>query len=65
MNYTYKPVMRGTRWVIECTDEKGETDIMTCGINPTREEVLARIRMLRVDDDNINVKRGQPRVLQG
>jgi hypothetical protein len=63
--YTYKLVMHGSRRVIEATDQDGQTTLMTCGINPTAEEVLEKIRMLRIDDDNIDAKKGYPRKLQG
>jgi hypothetical protein len=41
-----------------------ETGLMSCGINPTYEEVLERIRFLERDDDNIDAKHGEPRKFQ-
>jgi hypothetical protein len=63
--FTYKLVMRGSRRVIEAKDQDGQVTILTCGINPTTEEVLEKIRMLRIDDDNIDAKKGYPRKLLG
>ena len=62
--FTYAIVHRSGRWMIEVTDETGETNFMTCGINPTKAEVWARVRMLRLDDDGIDASHGQPRNYQ-
>jgi hypothetical protein len=63
-SFSYKPVKHGKRWVIEATDQDGATSLMTCGANPTLEEVRARIRFLQLDDDKIDAKSGKPRKFQ-
>jgi hypothetical protein len=60
---SYKPTRYGSRWVIEATID-GEPSIMTCGTNPTKAEVLERIRFLKLDDDKIDVRRGAQRKYQ-
>jgi hypothetical protein len=63
-SYSYKPVRYGSRWVIEATNADGETNLMTCGVNPTETEVRERIRFLLLDDDKIDVNNGAARKYQ-
>ena len=63
--FSYEPVCHNGRWMIRATDANGETNFMTCGINPTEAEVWKRIGFLRLDDDKIDAERGAPRKYQG
>jgi hypothetical protein len=62
--YSYEPVFRSGRWMIEATDADGETHFMTCGVNPTEAEVMTRIRFLHLDDDKCDAAYGAERKYQ-
>jgi hypothetical protein len=60
-----EPIRRSDRWVIQATDKDGgEVTIITCGVDPTLEQVGERIRALRLDDDRIDSAGGEPRKYQ-
>jgi hypothetical protein len=60
-SFTYEPVWRNGCWMVEATDRKGRTHLLTCGISPSREEW---IRLLLLDDDKYDVADGLPRRYQ-